>query len=53
METRYERMSAEERAALMLMNAENSSPRAIARILHRSPSTISRELSRNRLPDGN
>jgi IS30 family transposase len=32
---------------LMLMKAEGCGPRAIARKLHRAPSTISRELSRN------
>jgi len=46
MGTSYEHLTAEERSTLMLMLAEGSSQRAIARNLGRSPSTISRELAR-------
>ena len=42
MGTNYEQLSAEERATLMLMAQEGKSLRAMARTLHRSPSTISR-----------
>ncbi|WKV93670.1 helix-turn-helix domain-containing protein [Halomonas sp. HAL1] len=42
----YRHLSAEDRAAIMLMRA-NHSIRAIARQLGRSPSTISRELVRH------
>lgn len=47
MGTRYEHLSAEERATLMLMKVAKCGVRAMARLLHRAPSTISRELSRN------
>jgi hypothetical protein len=43
----YEQLSAEERATVMLMRGEGCSLRAMARKLHRAPSTISRELVRN------
>jgi transposase, IS30 family len=46
MGTSYEHLTAEDRSTLMLMCAEGSSQRAIARNLGRSPSTISRELAR-------
>ena len=46
MGTNYEQLSAEERATLMLMAQEGQSLRAIARTLHRAPSTISREWRR-------
>nr|WP_269139309.1 helix-turn-helix domain-containing protein [Burkholderia cepacia] len=43
----YKHLSAEERAALMIERAKNTSIRAIARLLGRSPSTVMRELRRN------
>jgi IS30 family transposase len=42
----YEHLTAEERATIMVMKRDDCSARHIARILHRSPSTISRELKR-------
>ncbi|HNG02300.1 MAG TPA: IS30 family transposase [Nitrospira sp.] len=47
MGTNYEHLNAEERATIMLMQGEGCSLRAMARRLHRAPSTISRELERN------
>ena len=47
MGTSYEQLNAEERATVMLMRGEGCSLRAMARKLHRAPSTISRELARN------
>ncbi|WP_143176365.1 helix-turn-helix domain-containing protein, partial [Burkholderia ubonensis] len=43
----YKHLSAEERAAIMIERAKNTSVRAIARLLGRSASTITRELARN------
>lgn len=45
----YEQLTAEERAAIMTMKAQGHSSRHIARLLHRSASTISREIARNAL----
>lgn len=45
----YEQLKPEERATVMLMEREGSSIRAMARVLERSPSTISREMARHRL----
>ncbi|MGB8145834.1 MAG: IS30 family transposase [Chromatiaceae bacterium] len=42
----FEQLSAEERATIMVMAQEGQSLRAIARTLHRAPSTISREWRR-------
>jgi transposase, IS30 family len=42
----YEQLTAEERATIMVMTSNNNSARAIARLLRRAPSTISRELTR-------
>ena len=42
----YEQLTAEERAAIMMMKANNCSARQIALTLRRAPSTISRELAR-------
>ena len=42
----YEQLTAEERAAIMMMKANNCSARKIAQALRRSPSTITRELNR-------
>lgn len=44
---KYMHLSAEERAAIMIERARNTSVRAIARLLGRSASTITRELARN------
>jgi len=43
----YEQLSAEERGAIMAMKEDGHSARAIAAVLLRSPSTITRELLRN------
>ena len=43
----YHHLSAEERAAIMLLAEQNVTTREIGRRLSRSPSTISRELRRN------
>jgi len=43
----YAHLSAEERAAIMLGKARGESARAIARVLGRSASTVTRELARN------
>ena len=48
MGTNYEHLTAAERTTLMVMLAEGASQRATAAHLGRSPSTISRELARNR-----
>lgn len=44
---RYDHLSAEERASIMLLLQEGTSGRQIAHRLQRSPSTIARELRRN------
>ena len=44
----YSHLSTEERAAIMIEQARQTSCREIARLLGRSVSTVSRELSRNR-----
>ncbi|WP_196755088.1 helix-turn-helix domain-containing protein, partial [Burkholderia anthina] len=46
--TKYQHLSAEERAAIMIEKAGNTSVGVIARLLGRSASTITRELARNR-----
>ena len=43
----YEQLSAEERGVVMAMKLQSCSARAIAAVLHRAPSTITRELRRN------
>ena len=43
----YKQLSAEERGVIMAMKAQDGSARAIARVLGRSPSTVTRELRRN------
>ena len=43
---RYTHLSAEERAALMMMHGDGHSLRGIAARLGRAPSTLSRELAR-------
>lgn len=48
MSKRYRRMSFAEREELSIQYAQGESLRSIARLLHRSPSTICRELARNR-----
>lgn len=49
---KYEHLSAEERATIMIGRDGGLSLRAIARRLGRSASTISREASRGRVGDG-
>lgn len=48
----YKHITIEERACIKKMKSEGSSIRAIARCLDRSPSTISRELRRNKGRNG-
>ncbi|QFY41544.1 IS30 family transposase [Candidatus Methylospira mobilis] len=52
MEKKYNHLSAEDRAAIMLMKSDGHSLRAMALRLQRSPSTISRELLRNPVKSG-
>jgi IS30 family transposase len=47
MKKNYSHLSAEERAVIMIEHGKGSSMRAIARLLGRSTSTVSRELARN------
>src|SRR5690625_6146352 len=47
MKTHYRHLSSEERALIMIKVRQGKSCRVIARLLDRSPSTISRELARN------
>jgi IS30 family transposase len=47
MNTTYQQLSAEERGVVMAMKVQACSARAIAKVLGRSPSTITRELRRN------
>ena len=47
MGTQYSHFSAEERGAIMAMKQQGQSDRAIARILGRASSSVSRELARN------
>ena len=49
MEKSYNHLSPEERAVIMIEHARRASCRAIARLLNRSVSTVSRELTRNKL----
>ncbi len=48
----YTHINIEERACIKKMKSERSSIRAIARYLGRSPSTISREINRNKDNNG-
>lgn len=48
MKKNYSHLSAEERAVIMIEHGKDASVRAIARLLGRSASTVSRELARNR-----
>ena len=50
METRYQHLTVEERIELYRLYKEGLSLRAIAKVLGRSPSTLSRELKRNSTP---
>ena len=47
LEKQYKQLGAEERATVMLMQREGCGLREMGRFLKRSPSTISRELSRD------
>lgn len=51
MDKQYQHLSAEERAAIMIEHGKGTSLRSIARTLDRDVGTISREVSRNRLPE--
>ncbi|WP_322627976.1 helix-turn-helix domain-containing protein, partial [Halothiobacillus sp.] len=44
----YSELSVEERATIQIGHAQGLSQRKIASLINRSPSTISRELRRNR-----
>ncbi|MEV9638644.1 helix-turn-helix domain-containing protein [Burkholderia pseudomallei] len=48
MKKKYQHLSAEDRAAIMIERQRGTSMREIARRLGRSASTVSRELARNR-----
>jgi IS30 family transposase len=48
----YEQLSLDERYSIYRLHQENHSLRVIGEQLGRSPSTISRELRRNRIPEG-
>jgi len=50
METRYQHLTAEERIELYRLHKQGLSLRAIAKLLGRSPSTLSREMKRNSTP---
>jgi len=50
MEPMYQHLSPEDRAVIVVMHSMGASLREIARQLHRSASTISREISRNSTP---
>jgi transposase, IS30 family len=43
----YRQLQPEDRMTLASLQQQKYSVRAMARVLHRSPSTVSRELSRN------
>ena len=45
--TRYQQLQPEERLTIASLHLQGSSIRAMARILGRSPATVSRELTRN------
>ena len=50
--TRYQQLQPEERLTIASLHLQGSSIRAMARILGRSPATVSRELTRNSCPAG-
>ena len=50
--TRYQQLQPEERLTIASLHLQGSSIRAMARILGRSPATVSRELTRNSSPAG-
>ena len=47
MEKQYQQLQPEERLTIASMHQQGSSMRAMARMLGRSPATVSRELARN------
>jgi len=51
MEKQYQQLQPEERLTIASMHLQGSSMRAMARMLGRSPATVSRELARNCGPD--
>ena len=52
MTRRFEQLSADERAALASLHQQGQSLRSIARLVKRSPSTLSREMARNGTAQG-
>ncbi len=50
--TQYQQLQPEERLTIASLHLQGSSIRAMARILGRSPATVSRELTRNSSPAG-
>jgi IS30 family transposase len=50
--TQYQQLQPEERLTIASLHLQGSSIRAMARILGRSPATVSRELRRNGSPAG-
>src|ERR1700754_4869016 len=50
--TQYKQLQPEERLTIASLHLQGSSIRAMARILGRSPATVSRELTRNSCPAG-
>ena len=50
--TPYQQLQPEERLTIASLHLQGSSIRAMARILRRSPATVSRELKRNSSPAG-
>ncbi|SDJ21968.1 Helix-turn-helix domain-containing protein, partial [Paraburkholderia steynii] len=51
MEKRYRQLQPEERLTIASLRLQGSSIRAMARMLKRSPATVSRELARNSGPE--
>jgi IS30 family transposase len=51
MEKRYQQLQPEERLTIASQRLQDSSIRVMARMLGRSPATVSRELARNCGPD--
>jgi IS30 family transposase len=51
MQSRYQQLQPEDRMTIASMSQQGCSMRAMARMLHRAPSTISREIERNALVD--
>jgi IS30 family transposase len=52
MTTRYRQLQPEERVTLASLRQQGHSLRSIAQVLERSPSSVSREVARNRSAEG-